>query len=95
MRWIGRPPIFGIVAGVCSTVSFAPQVIKIWRDHDTSAISLRMYVITVAGFCLWIGYGVLLGSAPIIVFNTLSLGMAATILAFKLKNRKADAAQAP
>ena len=93
MEW--ATSIVGIVAGVCSTVSFAPQVLKIWRDHDTSAISLRMYLITVTGFGLWIGYGLLLGSLPIIIFNTLSFGMAATILAFKVKNQKSDAAGAP
>ena len=34
-----------------------PQVLKIWREGDTNAISLRMYVMRVAGFVLWLAYG--------------------------------------
>ena len=39
--------LVGTVAGLCSTGSFIPQVVKAWRGHDTAAISKRMYVITV------------------------------------------------
>ena len=37
--------------------SFLPQVIKIAREKDASSVSLRMYVVTVTGFALWIVYG--------------------------------------
>ena len=50
----------GTVAALCSMTSFAPQIAKIWRDRDASEISLAMYLVTVTGFCLWIGYGVLI-----------------------------------
>ena len=57
----------------CSTLAFVPQVLKIWRDGDTRAISTRMYVLRDVGFVLWLAYGVALGSAPLIVFNIASL----------------------
>ena len=65
--------LVGTIAGVCSTSSFIPQVIKVWRDKDTEAISKKMYVVTVTAFSLWIVYG-LIGSMPIIVFNITELG---------------------
>jgi MtN3 and saliva related transmembrane protein len=73
----------GTVAALCSMTSFAPQIAKIWRDRDASEVSLAMYLVTVAGFCLWTGYGLLTGSWPVTVSNTICLAMSATVLALK------------
>jgi MtN3 and saliva related transmembrane protein len=48
----------------------------------------------VTSFTLWTIYGLLLKSAPLIIFNALSLMMSGTILVLKLKNRKHDERQA-
>lgn len=85
------PTILGTVAGLLSTASFAPQVLKAWRERDTAAISKRMYMVTVTAFVLWSIYGFLLGSVPLIVFNLLSLAMSATILVLKIRNDRQDA----
>ena len=79
------PTVLGLVAGCCSTAAFVPQVLKIWREGDTRAISLRMYLMRVAGFVLWLGYGLALGSAPLVVFNVLNLLLGGTVLALKLR----------
>jgi MtN3 and saliva related transmembrane protein len=76
-NWVGS------AAALCSMTSFAPQILKIWREKDASSVSLRMYVVTVTGFCLWIAYGVLTKSWPVTAANTVCLGMSATILALK------------
>jgi MtN3 and saliva related transmembrane protein len=78
----------GVVAALCSMNSFAPQIIKIWRDRDASEISLNMYLVTVTGFCLWSGYGVLIGSWPVTVSNLVCLGMSGAVLALKWRFRK-------
>lgn len=78
--------LVGTIAGICSTGSFIPQVIKVWRDNDTEAISKKMYVVTVTAFSLWIIYGLMIGSTPIVVFNIASLALSATILVIKLRN---------
>jgi MtN3 and saliva related transmembrane protein len=75
--------IIGSTAALCSMTSFAPQIVKIWRDRDASEVSLTMYLVTVAGFCLWIGYGLLIRSWPVTVSNVICLGMSATVLALK------------
>jgi MtN3 and saliva related transmembrane protein len=80
------PIAIGVVAGALSTASFAPQVLKAWREGDTAAISLRMYIVTVIAFAMWIVYGVMIGSLPIIVFNALSLFMSGSILVMKIRN---------
>ncbi len=80
--------LLGTVAGLCSTGSFVPQVVKIWREGDTRAISLRMYSVMTAGFVLWLGYGLVIGSWPIIIFNVANLALSGTILWLKLRAGK-------
>lgn len=75
----------GVVAALCSMASFVPQVVKIWRERDASAVSLRMYIVTVTGFALWSAYGALLGSWPLVGSNLVCLGLAAAILTLKLR----------
>lgn len=79
----------GVAAALCSMTSFAPQIIKIWKERDATSVSLRTYAVTVTGFALWIAYGVLLGSWPVAASNTVCLIMAAAVLAMKLKFSKA------
>ncbi len=82
---VSMPEVVGTIAGLCSTGSFLPQVLKAWRGGDTEAISKRMYITTVSAFSLWIVYGVMIASIPIIVFNTISLILSGMILYLKVK----------
>lgn len=75
----------GTAAALCSMTSFLPQVIKIWREKDAKEVSLRMYVVTVAGFALWAVYGVLSKSWPLVGSNLVCLSLSAAILVLKLK----------
>jgi MtN3 and saliva related transmembrane protein len=68
------PNTLGIVAGVLSTSSFVPQVLKAWREGDTDAISKRMYMVTVTAFTLWTCYGFVLGSPVLIVLQRAQSG---------------------
>lgn len=88
--------IVGALATLCSTISFVPQAWKVIRTRDTSSISQGMYAITVVGFALWLGYGVLLGQWPLIVTNGVCLLLAAFILTMKLlpKHQKEQVAEA-
>ena len=82
------PTALGLVAGLCTSFSFVPQVIKAWRHGDTEAISKRMYIVTVSAFVLWTVYGFVIGSWPIIVFNVCNLVLSAVILWLKLREGK-------
>ncbi|MGA0608249.1 SemiSWEET family sugar transporter [Phenylobacterium sp. VNQ135] len=84
--------IVGTGAALCSMTSFAPQILKIWRERDASSVSLRMYIVTVTGFALWIAYGVLIKSWPVTGANTVCLVMSATILALKWRFSRRGAA---
>ncbi|MFM7651413.1 MAG: SemiSWEET transporter [Vulcanococcus sp.] len=77
--------VLGYVAASLTTLSFIPQAIKTLRSGDTSAISLRMYVLFTAGIALWGIYGLLTGDGPLIVANAITLVSAGLILERKAR----------
>jgi MtN3 and saliva related transmembrane protein len=76
---------FGVVAGLCSMISFIPQILKIVRERDASGVSLRMYAVTMLGFVCWTTYGALSGSLPVAVSNAVCLALTATIFVLRLR----------
>ncbi len=64
--------IIGYLAGSLTTISFFPQLIKIFRNKKADEISFAMYSVITIGMILWILYGVYLKSIPIIIANTIS-----------------------
>jgi len=79
--------IIGSFAAIASTLSFTPQAWKIIKSRSTKDISAGMYALTVTGFALWIGYGVMLKQWPLIIPNSICLLLAAFILTMKLLTR--------
>ncbi len=75
--------IIGTAAALCSMASFVPQIAKIIQERDAGSVSLRMYAVTVTGFCLWIAYGLSIGSWPVAVSNVVCLVLSGTILVLK------------
>lgn len=80
--------LVGTLAALCSMASFVPQIAKIWREKDATSVSLRMYVVTVTGFTLWIGYGVLIESWPVAASNSICLFLSGAILGLKWRFRE-------
>jgi MtN3 and saliva related transmembrane protein len=77
----------GLVAGVLTTLSFLPQVIKAWKSRSTRDISLGMFAMFCTGVFLWVVYGFLVGDLPVIAANVVTFLLAATILVLKLRYR--------
>lgn len=76
---------FGYAAAVLTTSSFIPQALKTIRSRNTSGISLAMYMIFTLGVAFWLIYGIAVRSGPMILANTVTLGLATAILAMKLR----------
>ncbi len=76
--------VVSLFAATLSMVSFVPQAWVIIRSRNTDGISLRMYLITVAGFICWLTYGVLLLQWAIIAQNVVCLCLASFILTMKM-----------
>jgi MtN3 and saliva related transmembrane protein len=78
--------LIGVVAAFCTTISYIPQIRKIWATGETEDISLKMFLILTTGIALWVVYGVLQTDAVIILANSVSLAFLCAILFFKLRN---------
>jgi MtN3 and saliva related transmembrane protein len=76
----------GYVAATLTTLAFVPQAIKTIRSRDTRSISLGMYVVFTIGLAFWLAYGIVLHSWPMILSNTITLGLSSTILVLKLRH---------
>jgi MtN3 and saliva related transmembrane protein len=44
-----------------------------------------MYIIFTTGVAFWLAYGIAIDSLPMILANTVTLGLAGTVLALKLR----------
>ncbi|MDD5385430.1 MAG: SemiSWEET transporter [Gallionella sp.] len=77
--------LIGSAAATFTTTSFIPQVWKVWSTRHTVDISLGMYTLFTLGVALWLAYGVLLKSWPIIIANCITLLLTGAVLVMKLK----------
>jgi MtN3 and saliva related transmembrane protein len=71
-------------SGGCLNCELCPQAWKITRSRKTKDISTGMYLLTVVGFALWIGFGIGLGQWPLIAANSICLLLSGFILLMKL-----------
>jgi MtN3 and saliva related transmembrane protein len=77
--------LIGFAAATCTTVAYAPQVIKVWKTRSTGDISLGMFLVMVLGLALWLVYGLLSGDAPLVAANAVTMLLAGVILVMKLR----------
>ena len=77
--------LVGYFAGLLTTFSFVPQVFKTWKSKSASDLSFGMFSLFTLGVLCWLIYGVLLGEAPMILWNAVTLIFAMTLLVMKLK----------
>jgi MtN3 and saliva related transmembrane protein len=78
--------LVGGAAATLTTICWLPQAFKILRTQNTRAISLLTYSVFAAGLVLWLCYGILLGSWPIIGSNVVTLLLVIPIIALKLRH---------
>jgi MtN3 and saliva related transmembrane protein len=77
--------ILGLVAGTITSVTFLPQVVKIWQTKSAKDLSIMMLLLLMLGVVLWLIYGLVVMSAAIIYTNSMVLAMSLIMLFFKLK----------
>lgn len=77
--------ILGIVAGICTSASTLPQLIKTIKTKEAADVSIKMYIVQLAGNCMWLYYGFDKSDVPIIATNMLSVGLNSAMLFFKVK----------
>lgn len=77
--------IVGFIAGTLTTLSFLVQVLRTLKHRSTKDISMGMYLLFCAGVALWLIYGILIHSWPVIIANVVTLVLSGSVLLMKIK----------
>jgi MtN3 and saliva related transmembrane protein len=77
--------LIGYIAATLTTSAFIPQVVRVWQSKSTTDLSVQTLISFIAGVSMWLIYGLLVRSAPIIVANAVTLVLNLIILRFKFK----------
>jgi MtN3 and saliva related transmembrane protein len=76
---------FGLIAGAILTISFLPQVIRVYKLKSAHEISLIFTILFLIGLSGWVTYGILLRLLSVILWNSISIISALALIYAKLK----------
>jgi len=74
----------GFIAGTITTISFVPQVIRVYKNKSGRDVSAWMMLLLAAGTMLWLIYGIQIGGVPIIAANAVTFTLVVVIFVLKL-----------
>jgi len=83
--------IIGTIAGILTSISMLPQLIKVVREEEVENLSWGMIVVLLSGVSLWVVYGVMKNELPIIVSNAFSVLVNLTLLIYYFKYKDKNA----
>jgi uncharacterized protein with PQ loop repeat len=68
------------------------QIRRMLRERSSRDVSLGYFMILLAGFLLWISYGVAAGNLVLVIPNSVALlvGVALVMVVLRLRRRSAD-----
>ncbi len=83
---MGIEEIIGVTAGALSTGCLLPQIFKTHRTKSAADFSLIYLIALWSGIFLWLIYGILLKSFPIILANSISFVLVGYLLYARIKH---------
>ncbi len=78
--------LIGFMAAVICSISMTPQVIKIYRTKKTEDLSLVAFSVLATGLSLWLVYGLLIHSIPIVAGNAIGVTFTLYIIIVKIRH---------
>ena len=82
--------LIGFGAGTLCTLAYLPQALHSFRTKSVRDISLIMLVSLNVGLVLWVAYGFLIHSLPIILPNAITFFLAFPLLVMKVRYRNSS-----
>ncbi|MDD5439394.1 MAG: SemiSWEET transporter [Candidatus Omnitrophica bacterium] len=79
--------IIGGAAATLTTLSFIPQVIRLYRTKDSRSISMTTFLVFGLGVSLWLAYGIIIRDIVIILANAVTIVLTAMIVVMKVLYR--------
>jgi MtN3 and saliva related transmembrane protein len=85
MKFYLPTEIIGTLAALITTLCWVPQLWQIFHTRDTKSISFASQGAFAVGISLWLIYGVMIESWPIIISNAVTLIFILAILILKMR----------
>lgn len=85
----------GVAAAMLSSLSYIPQVRKVWSGQPTEDLSSRTLIALTCGLLLWVVYGAIKPDWIIVVANTIGAGLTGYVLVHKLREHAKNGKPAP
>jgi MtN3 and saliva related transmembrane protein len=87
-------PVLAVTAsswGVLMGIAPVLQIRRMLRERSSQDVSLGYFMILLAGFLLWISYGIAAGNMVLVIPNSVALlvGIALVIVALRLRHQHA------
>jgi MtN3 and saliva related transmembrane protein len=76
--------IIGFTAGLLTTVSWFPQVVRSWRTRSTRDFSWQYLVVFTTGVVLWTVYGIVRADLAVFLANAVTLCLLLFLIGLKL-----------
>ena len=80
----------GIAAGVFTSASLLPQLIKLLREKKAQDISMFFLIALMIGLALWVWYGIMKNDIPIIATNSFSIVVNLLMIVYGIKYKKSS-----
>jgi MtN3 and saliva related transmembrane protein len=77
----------GLTAALLSSLSYIPQVKKVWSGQPTDDLSSRTLIALTSGLLLWVVYGAIKADWIIILANLAGTSLTGFVLYYKLRER--------
>jgi MtN3 and saliva related transmembrane protein len=81
MEW----KIIGIIAAICTTSGFIPQIIRGLRTKRLDDVSPVMCILLIFGLSMWLSYGIHIEDMIIIVANAFGVLFSMIIITLRFK----------
>ena len=85
---VSEAEIIGLIAGILTTGAFLPQIMQVFTTKSADDFSYSWLSMTIIGLSLWLMYGLLISSFPIVFFNFLTIMFLFVIFYYKYSGRK-------
>ncbi|AZA54840.1 SemiSWEET family sugar transporter [Chryseobacterium sp. G0201] len=80
--------IIGYSGALISSISFLPQVIKLWKTKSGDDLSMVTLFFLTLNAILWVIYGLMKDAKPLWITNILMLSMLIVMIFLKIVYRK-------
>jgi MtN3 and saliva related transmembrane protein len=77
--------VVGAIAALLSSLSYIPQVKKVWSGQPTDDLSSRTLIALTSGLVLWVAYGAIKADWIIVVANLVGASLTGFVLYSKLR----------